>query len=159
MEKAGFQGPEAAQIAAHSTRDRKQTFTAAEVLAAHKEMAEEFGNQPQQIIAAAKERALSQAQPGLHTDARGSVAFAKEKVFEREAVADERLIMREALRRGMGEVSFTETRDRVPATARRRGVPRPCRARSIVPAAASQHRRRLPPRGRTCSMFLPGRVR
>ena len=111
MEQAGFQGPEAAQIAAHSTRDRKQTFTAAEVLAAHKEMAEEHGNQPQQIIAAAKERALNQAQPGLHTDARASVAFAKEKIFEREAVADERLIMREALRRGMGEVSFTETRD------------------------------------------------
>ena len=103
MEKAGFQGPEAAQIAAHSTRDRKQTFTAAEVLAAHKEMAGEFGNQPQQIIAAAKERALSQAQPGLHTDARAAVAFAKEKIFEREAVADERLIMREALRRGMGK--------------------------------------------------------
>ena len=111
MEKAGFQGPEAAQIAAHSTRDRKQTFTAAEVLAAHKEMAGECGNQPEQIIAAAKERALSQAQPGLHTDARGTVAFAKEKVFEREAIGDERLIMREALRRGMGEVSFAETRD------------------------------------------------
>ncbi len=111
MERAGFQGPEAAQIAAHSTRDRKQTFTAAEVMAAHKEMASEFGNQPQQIIAAAKDRALSQAQPGLHIDARATVAFAKEKVFEREAVVDERLIMREALRRGMGEVSFAETRE------------------------------------------------
>ena len=108
MEKAGFQGPEAAQIAAHSTRDRKLTLTPAEVLAAHKEMASDFGNQPQQIIAAAKERALSQAQPGLHTDAREVVAFAKDKVFEREAVSDERLIMREALRRGMGEVSFSE---------------------------------------------------
>ena len=75
MERAGFHGPEAAQIAAHSTRDRKQTFTAAEVLAAHKEMATEHGNQPQQVIDAAKERALNQArhqaQPELHTDARG----------------------------------------------------------------------------------------
>jgi conjugative relaxase-like TrwC/TraI family protein len=111
MERAGFQGPEAAQIAAHSTRDRKLTLTAAEVLEAHKRMAADFGNQPQQIIAAAHERALNQTQPGLHTDARGAVAFAREKVFEREAVADERLIMREALRRGMGEVSFAETRD------------------------------------------------
>ncbi len=111
MERAGFQGPEAAQIAAHSTRDRKLTLTAADVLAAHKKMAADFGNQPQQIIAAARERPLSQAQPELHTDARSTVAFAKEKVFEREAVADERLIMREALRRGMGEVSFSETRD------------------------------------------------
>ena len=111
MERAGFQGPEAAQIAAHSTRDRKLTLTATEVLAAHKEMASEYGNQPQQIIAAARERALSQEQTGLHIDARGAVAFAREKVFEREAVADERLIMREALRRGMGEVSFADTRD------------------------------------------------
>ena len=109
MERAGFQGPEAAQIAAHATRDRKQTLTPAEVLAAHKEMAADFGNQPERVVAAARERALSQAQgTGLQGDARGAVAFAKEKVFEREAVADERIIMREALRRGMGEVSFSE---------------------------------------------------
>ena len=36
LEKTGYSGPEAAQIAAHSTRDRKQTLTAEEVLAAHK---------------------------------------------------------------------------------------------------------------------------
>ncbi len=108
MERAGFQGPEAAQIAAHATRDRKQTLTPAEVLAAHKEMAADFGNQPQQVVAAAKERAVSQAQPGLHTDARDAVSFARDKVFEREAVGDERLIMGEALRRGMSEVSFQD---------------------------------------------------
>ncbi len=111
MERAGFQGPEAAQIAAHSTRDRKLTLTSGEVLAAHKETAAEFGDQPRQIIAAAQERALTQTQPGLHTDARAVVAFSKEKVFEREAVADERIIMREALRRGMGEVSFPEIQE------------------------------------------------
>ena len=111
MERAGFQGPEAAQIAAHATRDRKQTLTPAEVLAAHKGMAADFGNQPQQVIAAARERAMSQAQPGFHTDARAAVAFSKEKVFEREAVADERVIMREALRRGMGEVSFQDVQE------------------------------------------------
>ncbi|WP_035353043.1 MobF family relaxase [Edaphobacter aggregans] len=109
MERAGFQGPEAAQIAAHSTRDRKQTLTPSEGLAAHKAMAADFGNQPERVIAAARERALSHVQgTGLRPDSRGAVAFAKEKVFEREAVADERVIMREALRRGMGEVSFSE---------------------------------------------------
>ena len=112
MERAGFQGPEAAQIAAHSTRDRKLTLTAAEVLAAHKDMAKDFGDQPERVIAAARERAVIQGQGiGLHTDARSAVAFAREKVFEREAVADERVLMREALRRGMGEVSFSEIRD------------------------------------------------
>ncbi len=58
--RAGYSGPEAAQIAAHSTRDRKQSLTAEEVLAAHKEMAATFGNQPQQVIAAARERAQQQ---------------------------------------------------------------------------------------------------
>ena len=112
LEKVGFQGPEAAQIAAHSTRDRKQTLTPTEVLAAHQAMAVQYGNQPEQIVAAAKERALSQAHaPGLHTDARDAVAFAREKVFEREAVGDERLIMREALRRGMGEVTFQDVQE------------------------------------------------
>ena len=112
MERAGFQGPEAAQIAAHSTRDRKQTLKPEEVLAAHKEMAAEYGNQPEHVVAAARERALSQEHAtALQSDSRGAVAFAKEKVFEREAVADERVIMREALRRGMGEVSFSEIRD------------------------------------------------
>ena len=112
MERAGFQGPEAAQIAAHATRDRKQTLTPAEVMAAHKEMAAEYGNQPESVVAAARERALSQAhRPGVHTDAKDAVGFAREKVFEREAVSDERVIMREALRRGMGEVSFTDTQN------------------------------------------------
>ena len=110
LERAGFQGPEAAEIAAHATRDRKQTLTAAEVLAAHKERAAEFGNQPEQVVQAARERALSQSQtqPGIHTDARAAVAFAREKAFEREAVVDERLILRDALRRGVGEVSLAE---------------------------------------------------
>ena len=112
MERAGFQGPEAAQIAAHSTRDRKQTLKPEEVLAAHKKMAADYGNQPERIIAAARERALSQQQgTALQSDPRGAVAFAKDKVFEREAVADERVIMREALRRGMGEVSFPEIQE------------------------------------------------
>jgi conjugative relaxase-like TrwC/TraI family protein len=109
MERAGFQGPEAAQIAAHATRDRKQTLTPSEVLAAHKEMAKDYGDQPERVIAAARERALTQTHGTVEQlDSRGAVAFAKEKVFEREAVADERVIMREALRRGMGEVSFSE---------------------------------------------------
>jgi conjugative relaxase-like TrwC/TraI family protein len=109
MERAGFQGPGAAQIAAHATRDRKQTLTASEVLAAHKEMAKDFGDQPERVIAAARDRAVTQAHGTVaQLDSHSAVAFAKEKVFEREAVADERVIMREALRRGMGEVSFSE---------------------------------------------------
>ena len=111
LEKSGYSGPEAAQIAAHSTRDRKQTLTPQQVLAAHKEMAAEYGNQPQQVIADARERAVQQSKRiDTSTHAKEAVTYARESLFEREAVADERLIMRDALRRGMGETTYAEVR-------------------------------------------------
>jgi len=38
------------------------------------------------------------------------VTFARDSVFEREAVADERRILRDAMRRGMGETTYREIR-------------------------------------------------
>jgi conjugative relaxase-like TrwC/TraI family protein len=111
LEKTGYTGPEAAQIAAHSTRDRKQALTATEVFAAHREMAASFGNQPQQVVAAARERFEGRhLQTQQVTTAREAVTFARDSIFEREAVADERAILRDALRRGMGEASYGEIR-------------------------------------------------
>jgi conjugative relaxase-like TrwC/TraI family protein len=113
LEKTGYSGPEAAQIAAHNTRDRKQLLTAEEVLAAHKEMADSFGNQAQQVVAHAHARARSrqeQQEPQQMTRAKEAVTFARDSIFEREAVADERLILRDALRRGMGETSYRDIR-------------------------------------------------
>ncbi|MDP9050444.1 MAG: relaxase domain-containing protein [Acidobacteriota bacterium] len=111
LEKTGYSGPEAAQIAAHSTRDRKQTLTAEEVISAHKEMAASFGNQPQQVIATARERAEQlEWQPEQRPHAKEAVTFARESIFEREAVADERTILRDALRRGMGDASYRDIR-------------------------------------------------
>src|SRR6202165_1616526 len=111
LEKTGYSGPEAAQIAAPSTRDRKQTLTPEEVITAHKEMAADFGNQPQQVVAAARGRAVQQVRrPENSTQAKEAVTFARESVFEREAVADERSILRDALRRGMGETTYGEIR-------------------------------------------------
>lgn len=109
LEKTGYSGPEAAQIAAHSTRDRKQPLTAEEVLSAHREMAASFGEQPQQVIAAARVRANEQ-QAERTTSAKEAVTFARDKIFEREAVADERMILRDALRRGMGETTYRDIR-------------------------------------------------
>jgi hypothetical protein len=111
LERSGYSGPEAAQIAAHSTRDRKQSLSAEEVIAAHKEMAAAFGNQPQKVIAAARERAFQQdREPDRKTLAKEAVTFARDGIFEREAVADERTILRDALRRGMGEASYRDIR-------------------------------------------------
>ena len=109
LEKTGHSGPEAAQIAAHKTRNRKQTLTQDEVLSAHKAMAADFDNQPQQVIASARHRAEYQHPvPAERDGTKEAVSFAKLRAFEREAVADERLILRDALRRGMGEVTLGE---------------------------------------------------
>ncbi len=67
LERSGFHGHEAAQIAAHSTRDGKQIHTPAEVLAAHRQLAAEFGNQADQIVAEARiarTRPRTSADPG-----------------------------------------------------------------------------------------------
>jgi conjugative relaxase-like TrwC/TraI family protein len=111
MEKTGHSGPEAAEIAAHSTREKKQTLTSEAVLAAHKEMAASFGNQAQQVVAASRIRAeMQERNPDNGARAKEAVTFARESIFEREAVADERIILRDAMRRGMGEASYRDIR-------------------------------------------------
>ena len=105
----GLAGPAAAQFAAYATRSNKQTLPPAEVLAAHKEMAAAFGNQPDQVIAAARLRAEAlQRSPDHALEARQAVSYARTHNFEREAVTDERAILRDALRRGMGETTYAD---------------------------------------------------
>jgi len=114
LARIGFASPEAAQIAAHTTRDNKQIMTPEKVLAAHRQIAVEFGNQADKVVAEAQARALQQKedtaskQADPHQKARESVSFSKARNFEREAVIDERVILRDALRRGMGEVTHSE---------------------------------------------------
>ena len=111
LEKTGHAGAEAAEIAAHSTRDRKQDLTVRQVLEAHRKMAVEFGSQPEKVVAAARERARQQhVQPENNAHAKEAVTFARQSVFEREAVVDERRILRDAMRRGMGETTYKEIR-------------------------------------------------
>lgn len=112
LERNGFHGHESAQIAAHSTRDGKQIHTPAEVLAAHRELAAEFGNQADKVVA----EALSRAQENTHqrtptslqAKASEAITFARDRSFEREAVTDERDLLRDALRRGMSETTYAE---------------------------------------------------
>ena len=114
MAKSGFSGPEAAQIAAHNTRDKKEIHTPAEVMEAHRQLAAKFGNQADRVVSQARERAHTQ-EPNRVPDppqrAQKAVSYAKKRNFEREAVVDQRDIMRDALRRGMGELTFSQVRD------------------------------------------------
>ncbi|MEO6804877.1 MAG: MobF family relaxase [Edaphobacter sp.] len=111
--RSGFSGPEAAQIAAHNTRDKKEIHTPSEVLAAHRQIAAEFGNQADRVVAEARVRAEGLAHnrvPDAPQRAQEAVSYAKDRGFEREAVTDERDIMRDALRRGMGDLTFDQVR-------------------------------------------------
>lgn len=103
-------GADAAQIAAHKTRQPKLSLSRGEEQQRHQQMAEAFGNQPGHVIEAARERA-AQAEPQSHgVSTQCAVTFSKEKNLEREAVVDERGLLRDALRRSMGEARFAEVR-------------------------------------------------
>src|SRR5271170_3284665 len=56
LERTGRSGKEAAEIAAHSTRDRKKIHSPGEVMAAHRKLAADFGHQAEAIVRAAHER-------------------------------------------------------------------------------------------------------
>ena len=112
LERNGFKGPEAAEIAAHATREKKQDLTKEQVLKAHREVAAEFGNQASRVVAEARQRSIEQGvREPSPVRAQEAMTFARDHLFEREAVADERAIMTAALRRSMGEATFSEVRD------------------------------------------------
>ena len=111
LEKAGYSGPEASQIAAHATRDKKVVLSPEEVLEAHRSMAASFGHQPETVVNQARQRAQSQERtPDQAARAKEAVTYARSSNFEREAVTDERTLMRDALRRGMGETTFSHVK-------------------------------------------------
>ncbi|MGB8062334.1 MAG: MobF family relaxase [Candidatus Sulfotelmatobacter sp.] len=111
LERTGRSGKEAAEIAAHSTRDRKEIHSPAEVMAAHRKLAADFGNQADAVVRAARERSQHQEKPLNSLDrVRESLTFSRDKNFEREAVVDERALIRDGLRRGMGEITYTQVR-------------------------------------------------
>ena len=113
LEKTGFAGPEAAQIAAHTTRDKKEIHSPSEVLSAHRQVAAKFGNQADRVVQEARGRANNMEQKSVSPAPeriQEAVTFAKSRNFEREAVTDERDIMRDALRRGMGDLTYSQVR-------------------------------------------------
>jgi conjugative relaxase-like TrwC/TraI family protein len=111
LERTGRSGKEAAEIAAHSTRDRKEIHSPREVMAAHRKLAAEFGHQANAVVRAARERSQHQEKPvNSFERVRESLTFSRDKNFEREAVVDERALIRDGLRRGMGEITHAQVR-------------------------------------------------
>jgi len=110
LERTGRNGKEAAEIAAHSTRDHKEIHSVGEVMAAHRKLAAEYGNQAEAVVRTAQERARNQSLEMDQQRVREAVTFSRDKNFEREAVVDERTLVRDALRRGMGETTYGPVR-------------------------------------------------
>ena len=140
LERTGHSGREAAEIAAHSTRDSKEVHSPAEVMAAHRKLAADFGHQADAVVRAARERSQHQERPVNAVDrVRESLTFSRDKNFEREAVMDERALMRDGLRRGMGDVTHSQVRAHLEHPACFRGVSN--RRASAERARASVHHR------------------
>jgi len=111
LEHTGRSGKEAAEIAAHSTRDRKEIHSPGEVMAAHRKLAADFGHQADAVVRAARQRSQHQEKPVNSLErVRESLTFSRDKNFEREAVVDERALIRDGLRRGMGEITHAQVR-------------------------------------------------
>ncbi len=109
LRASGLDGPAAAQIAAHRTRDSKELLSPEEVLRQHRELAARHGHQADRVVAEARQ----QGQRHAHSPdkaAQVSVTYARDHLFERSAVESGRSIMTAALDRSMGEARFSQVR-------------------------------------------------
>jgi len=112
LEQQGLKGAGAAQIAAHQTREGKlSSISHAEMQRLHKEVADRFGNQPAQMMRAAEAHKVEKVDPSMQI-LESALTYARDKSLERRAVADERELMLDALKRSMGEASFAEIKER-----------------------------------------------
>lgn len=104
LEEQGVSGAGAAQIAAHHTRESKMDISHEEMQQRHQEMARQFGDQPQRVMEQAQAH-RQQIEPLTEEQKQRSISeaftYAREKNLERDAVTDERALMRDALKRSM----------------------------------------------------------
>ncbi len=114
LREQGLDGAGAAQIAARSTRDKKELLSPEEVQRQHRELAASFGHQADRVVTAARERSQQhQQERSPEVAARQAVTYARDHLFERSAVQDRRALYDIALQRGMGEVTYSQVREEV----------------------------------------------
>src|SRR3989440_10902790 len=110
LAKENQRGAGAAQVAAHQTREGKLELSHEEMQERHKAMAAHFGNQPERVVKAAREqRERLQEEPGEKAIGQ-ALTYSREKNLEREAVAEERDLLRDALKRSMGDATVAEVK-------------------------------------------------
>jgi conjugative relaxase-like TrwC/TraI family protein len=110
LAKEQQRGAGAAQIAAHQTREAKTDFSHEEMQQRHRQIAAAFNSQPERVVEAARKRTHHIERDAPAKMAQSAVTFSKERNLEREAVVEERDLLRDALRRSMGDAALTEIR-------------------------------------------------
>ena len=116
LQEIGRDGAGAAQVAAHRTRDSKELHSPEEVLQRHRELAAQFGQQADRVVAEARLNSQQHAQqPDKQTQqpektVQQSVTYSRNHVFERSAVQDERAILQAAVDRSMGQATSGQVR-------------------------------------------------
>ncbi|WP_263417847.1 MobF family relaxase [Terriglobus albidus] len=109
LREQGLDGAGAAQVAAHHTRDSKELLSPDEVLRQHRELAAQYGDQADRVIAQAKAHEQRQSYEPENA-AQRAVTYARDHLFEKSAVQDRRALYETALQRGMGEVTYSQVR-------------------------------------------------
>src|SRR5229473_1290815 len=110
LAKQDQRGAGAAQIAAHQTREGKLELSHEEMQDRHKAMAAHFGNQPERVVRAARGHGERLLQAPEEKAIGQAVGYSREKNLEREAVAEERELLRDALKRSMGDATVAEVK-------------------------------------------------
>ena len=113
LQEIGREGAGAAQVAAHRTRDSKEIRSPEEVLQRHRELAAQYGNQANRVVAQARDHTQIHAPSSDTTERqieRQAVTYARNHVFERSAVQDERSILQAAISRSMAQATYEQVR-------------------------------------------------
>jgi conjugative relaxase-like TrwC/TraI family protein len=109
LKEIGREGAGAAQVVAHRSRDSKEIQSAADVLHRHRDLAAQYGHQADWVVSRSFSNQRSQEIDAPKV-AQQAVTFAREHVFERAAIQDERAILQAALSRSMGQASASQVR-------------------------------------------------
>ncbi len=110
LQEIGREGAGAAQVAAHRTRDSKEIHSPEEVLQRHRELAAQHGHQADRVVAQAREHTQLHAPHSTTRPMQQAVTYARNHVFERSAVQDERSILQAAISRSMGQATYEQVR-------------------------------------------------
>jgi conjugative relaxase-like TrwC/TraI family protein len=114
LEAHSITGAEAAEIGAHQTRGKKAHLSPAEMQAVNLALAAQYGNDPKEVVRQSEvsRRQIRQAGDDSKalSSAQAAVTYSRDRNIEREAVVEERLLIRDALKRAMGETTLDHIR-------------------------------------------------